>query len=135
MKKVLISVAAVVAVVVVAHAALAFMGPGHGRGMGHGMMMGPYMMAQAGGGPIGPGMHGPGAMHGAQITEDQARAVAQKYVDEQLKGFTIDKIVASTGMPHTMYTIELKGPQGETKTLHVSPFGHVMPLSSTPTRG
>jgi hypothetical protein len=134
MKNILIAVAAIAAVFVVAHAAIAFMGLGHGRGMGHGMM-GPYMMAQAGGGPIGPGMHGPGAMHGAQITEDQAKAIGQKYVDEQFKGFTIDKIVASTGMPHTMYTIELKGPQGETKTLHVSPFGHVMPLSSPLTRG
>jgi hypothetical protein len=74
-------------------------------------------------------------MHGAQISEDRARALAQKYIDEQLEGFTIDKVVASTGMPHTMYSIELKGPNGESKTLHVSPFGHVMPLPSSPTRG
>jgi hypothetical protein len=50
-------------------------------------------------------------------------------VDEKLKGFTIEKVVPSTGMPRTMYTIELKGPKGESKTLHVSPFGHVMPFS------
>jgi len=121
MKKVLIGVAAVAAVFVVAHAAIAFMGPGHGPGMGHGMMM------QAGG-PMGPGMHGPGAMHGTQVTEDQAKALAQKYVDEQLKGFTIEKVIPSTGMPRTMYTVDLKGPKGESKTLHVSPFGHVMPF-------
>jgi hypothetical protein len=35
-----------------------------------------------------------------------ATAIAQKYVDEQLKG-----------------------PKGESKTLHVSPFGHVRPFS------
>jgi hypothetical protein len=34
MKKVLIAVAAVAAVFVVAHAAVAFMGPSHGPGMG-----------------------------------------------------------------------------------------------------
>jgi hypothetical protein len=27
-----------------------------------------------------------------------------------------------------MYTVELKGPKGESKTLHISPFGHVMPF-------
>jgi hypothetical protein len=129
MKKVLIVVATVAAVFVVAHVAVAFMGPRHGPGMGHPMMMrmGPQMMAQAGG-LMGPGMHGPGAMMGTQVTEDQAKAIAQKYVDEQFKGFTVEKVVPSTGMPRTMYTVELKGPKGERKTLHVSPFGHVMLL-------
>jgi hypothetical protein len=129
MKKFLIVVAAIAAVFVVAHAAVAFMGPSHGPGMGHGMMMqmGPQMMAQAGG-SMGPGMHGPGAMNGMQVTEDQAKALAQKYVDEELKGFTVEKVIPSTGMPRTMYTVELKGPKGESKTLHISPFGHVMLL-------
>ena len=62
MKKVLAVVVAIAAVVVVAHAALAFMGPRHWAGMGHPMMMqmGSHMMGQ-GAGPMGPGMHG-GAM-------------------------------------------------------------------------
>jgi hypothetical protein len=94
MKKLLIVVAAVAAVFVVAHAAIAFMGPGHGPGMGHGMMMGSRMMAQAGG-SMGPSMHGSGAMNGVQVTEDQAKALARKYVDEQLKGFTIERIIPS----------------------------------------
>ena len=128
MKRVLAIVVAIAAVVVVAHAALAFMGPGHRPAMGHAMMMqmGPRTMAQ-GAGPMGPGMHG-GAMHATQVSEDQAKAIARKYVDEQLKGYTIEKVVPSTGMPRTMYTVELKGPKGESKTLHVSPFGHVMPF-------
>jgi hypothetical protein len=134
MKKVLIGIAAVAAVFILAHAAIAFMGPGHGPGMGHALMMAPRMMAQAGA-PMGPRMHGRGAMNGAQITEDQAKGLAQKYVDEQLKGFTIDKVVAGTGMPHTMYTVELTGPHGESETLHVSPFGHVMLLPSSLPRG
>jgi hypothetical protein len=119
----------IVAMIALAGAALAFMGPRHGPGgMGHGMMM-PHMMAH-GAGPMGMGrgMHG-GAMHATQVSEDQAKAIAQKYVDEQLKGFTVEKVVPSTGMPRTMYTVELKGPTVESKTLHISPFGHVMPFA------
>ena len=39
-----------------------------------------------------------------------------------------EKVAPSTGMPRTMYTVELKGPKGESKTIHISPFGHVMPF-------
>jgi hypothetical protein len=115
----------IAAMVVLAGAALAFMRPGHGPGgMGHAMMvpMRPQMMTQ-GAGSMGPGMHG-GAMKATQVSEDQAKAIAEKHVDEQLKGFTIERAIPSTGMPRTMYTVELKGPKGESKTLHVSPFGH-----------
>jgi hypothetical protein len=136
MKTVLTVAVTIVAMVGLVGAALAFMGPGHGPGgMGHGMMMpmGRHMMAQESG-PMGPGMHG-GAMHATQVSEDQAKALAQKYVDEQLKGFTIEKVVPSTGMPRTMYTVELKGPKGESKTLHVSPFGHVMPFPGPQRQG
>ncbi len=124
MKTVVTVMLTIAAMVVLAGAALAFMGPRHGPGgMGHGMMMqmGSHMMAH-GAGPMDPGTHG-GAM---QVNEDQAKAIAQKYVDGQLKGFTIEKVIPSTGMPRTMYTVELKGPKGERKTLHVSPFGRVM---------
>ncbi|MBI2014560.1 MAG: hypothetical protein HYS77_03340 [Candidatus Rokubacteria bacterium] len=136
MKTVLTVAVTIAAMIALAGAALAFMGPGHGPGrMGHAMMMpmGPHMMAQ-GVGPVGPGMHG-GAMNATQVSEDQAKAIAQKYVDEQLKGYTIEKMVPSTGMPRTMYTVELKGPKGESKTLHVSPFGHVMPFPMPQRRG
>jgi hypothetical protein len=129
MKTVLTVTLTIAAMVVLAGAALAFMRPGHGPGgMRHAMMMpmGPQMMGQ-GQGPMGPGMHG-GAMNPRPVSEDQAKAIAQKYVDEQLKGFTISRVVPSTGMPRTMYTVELKGPKGESKTLHISPFGHVMPF-------
>jgi hypothetical protein len=123
MKKVLAGIVVIAAVAVVAHAALAFMGPGHRPGMGYPMMqMAPPMMAQGTGGPIGPGMHR-GAMNATQVSADEARAIAQKYVDEQLAGYTIENVVPSTGMPRTMYTVELNGPKGERKALHVSPFG------------
>jgi hypothetical protein len=127
MKKILAVVLAIAAVVVVAHAALAFMGPRPWVGMGHAKMMQMGPMMALGPGPVGPGMHG-GAMHATQVSEDEAKAIARKYVDEQLKGYTIEKVIPSSGMPRTMYTVELKGPKGESKTLHISPFGHVMPV-------
>ena len=136
MKTVLTVAVTIAATVVLAGAALAFLAPGHGPGrMAQGMMMqmGPHMMAQ-GAGPMGPGMHG-GAMRTMQVSEDQAMAIAQKHVDEQLKGFTIEKVVPSTGMPRTMYTVALKGPKGESRTLHVSPFGHVMPFPAPQRQG
>ena len=128
MKKILAAVVALMAVVVVAHAALAFMGPRHWVTMRHPMMMqlGSHVMGQ-GAGPMGPGMHR-GAMPATHVSEDEAKAIAQKYVDEQLKGYTIENVTPSTGMPRTMYAVELKGPKGEVKTLHISPFGHVMPF-------
>ena len=128
MKKVLAVVVAIAAVVVVAHAALAFMAPRHWAGMEHPMtmQMGSHMMGQ-GAGPIGPGMHH-GAMPATQVSEDEAKAIARRYVDEQLTGYTIETVTPNTGMPRTMYTVELKGPKGEGKTLHISPFGHVMPF-------
>lgn len=35
-------------------------------------------------------------MHATQVSEDQAKAIAQQYVDEQLKGYTVEKVVPST---------------------------------------
>ena len=87
MKTVVTVMATIAALVVLAGGALAFMAPGHGMMM----QMGPRMMAQ-GAGPMGPGMHG-GAMNGTQVSEDQARALAQKYVDEQLKGFSAPSVM------------------------------------------
>jgi hypothetical protein len=132
MKKILAVGVAIAAVVVVVHAALAFIGPRHWAGMGNAMMMQmrPHMLAQ-GAGPMGPGTHR-GAMNATQVSEDEAKAIARKYVDEQFKGYTIEKVIPSTGMPRTMYTVELKGPKGESKALHISPFGHVMPIGAGP---
>ena len=137
MKTIVTVAVTIAAMVALAGAALAFMRPGHGPGaMGHGMMMhmGPHMVAE-GAGPMAPGT-GHGVMSATQVNEEQAEAIARRYVDEQLKGFTIEKVVPSTGLPRTMYTIELKGPKGESKTtLHVSPFGHVMPFSAPQRQG
>ncbi|MBI4609259.1 MAG: PepSY domain-containing protein [Candidatus Rokubacteria bacterium] len=136
-----LSVTLVVAVVfLLAGAALAFMGPagmpmrmGGMMGMGPGMMgMGPGMMG------MGPGMMGAGTGEGAcpgmgaaaaePISEAKAKELAQQYADKYLKGFTVEKVLPFTGMHHTMYSVELKGPKDEVRTLHINPWGNVMPF-------
>lgn len=106
------------------------MGPGimGGMRMGPGMMdgMGPGMM---GGMRMGPGMmSGPGAGASEQITEERANEVATEYTAKYLKGFTVERVLPITGMPHTMFQVELRGPQGETRILHITPWGGVRPF-------
>jgi uncharacterized membrane protein YkoI len=63
-----------------------------------------------------------------QISEEKAKELAQQYADTYLKGFTVDKVLPITGMGMAMYSVELKGPQGEFWTLHVNPWGNIMPF-------
>ncbi len=125
MKKVL-SVVAVVGVLALVTAAFAHGPGGYGRGWG----MGPGMMG---------GQHGPGAgTYGCPgfgtagqtqgITTDQAKEIAQNYVAQNLKDFTVERVLPFTGMHHTMYTVELKGPNDEITTLHINPWGNVIPF-------
>lgn len=102
-------------------------------GMGRGMM-GPGMMG-GGYGPGGqagqwncPGMTGGSEQAPAQISEEKAKELAQQYADRYLKGFTVDKILPFAGMHMAMYQVELKGPQGEIRILHIHPWGNVMPF-------
>jgi len=97
------------------------MGPGGGRGSG---MMGP-------GGGYGPGANCPGfgaQSEAGQITEEKAKELAQQYAEKYLAGFTVDKVLPFTGMRHSMYSVELKNSAGDVRTLHVNPFGNVMPF-------
>ena len=41
----------------------------------------------------------------------------------------MERILPSTGMPHTMYSVELKNAKGELRSIHITPFGGVMPFS------
>lgn len=112
--------------------AFAQMGWGYGGMMGPGMM-GPGMMGQGwngGGYPCGgTGWYGQGQPPAAQISPDNAKEVAQKYADQYLKGFTVDKVLPYTGMGGmTMYSVELKGANNEFRTFHVNPWGQVMPF-------
>jgi len=119
------------------------MGPGMmGGGMGPGMMgggMGPGTMY---GGGTGPGAAGPGGAPcwqgtttgptAAPVTDEKAKEIATEYTTKYLPGFTVDKVLPFTGMHsnHTMYQVELKGSKGETRTLHINPWGQVMPFGA-----
>jgi hypothetical protein len=145
MKRILGVTLAVAVVVVLAGAAVAFMGGGTGTPMGGGggggmMGMGPGMM---GGGMMGgttgqtdcPGMTAVGTTTTATpITEEKARELATQYTEKYLKGFAVERLLPFTGMHMTMYQADLKGPAGETRTLHINPWGNVMPFGGTVTR-
>jgi hypothetical protein len=126
MKRFLRAVLAMGVTLALAGAAFAQMG-------GPGMMMrggwaGPGMMG--GSGEFGcPGMAAYGqGQAAAQVTEEQAKTVAQQYADQYLKGFKVDKVLPFAGRGGAMYSVELTGPEGQVRTLHVNPWGNVMPF-------
>jgi hypothetical protein len=120
MKKWIVLVVVVAVVSVLAGGAFAQQ-MGRGPGMGWARMGG--MMGGSGCAGAGPG---PAA---SQISEDEAKQAVQRYADEHLKGFTVDKVLPFTGMGgRTMYSVELMGPKDEVRTLHVNPWGNVMPF-------
>jgi hypothetical protein len=135
MRKVLGVLVAVAIVVVIAGAALAYMG-GQGMGpgaMGQGGMMGPGGQGKMMGGPgmMGaancPGMTAEGAAATA-ITEEKATEFAKGYAEKNLPGYTVEKVTPFPVRHGTLtaWSVELKGPKGETKLLHINPFGAVM---------
>jgi len=123
---------AVAVIALLGGAAFAQMGGQGGQGMGPGMM-GSGMM---GSGMMGSGKMGPGMMGGAsdqqapaaQITEEKAKELAQQYANQYVKGFTVERLLPFTGMHGTMYSVELKGPEGQVRTFHINPWGNVMPF-------
>ena len=132
MRRMLSVTLAVVMLLGLAGVALA-QGPGWGRGMGMGW-------GGPGGGPGGcpmaygaGGVGGPGAGQPAEaITEDKAKELATEYAGKYFKGFTIERVLPSTGRFRTMYQVELKGPKGETRYLHVNPWGGIRPFAGAP---
>jgi len=124
-----LSVALTVTVVaLLASVAFAQMGRGPMTGgMGQGMMMGPGMMGGQAAKWSCPGMAAAGATQ-AQITEEKAKELATEYAAKYLKGFTIERVLPFAGHMGTAYQIELKGSKGETKVLHVNPWGAVRPF-------
>ena len=128
---------AVTLVALMAGAALAYGPRGAMMGMGP-QMMGPGWQ----GGPMGPGRMGgggagcpgmaaaPGAAETPQaaITEEKAKELATAYADKYFKGFTIERVLPFEGRRGTAYQVELKGPKGEKRVLHVNPWGGVRPF-------
>jgi hypothetical protein len=125
MKRFLTVALAVAATLALGGAAFAQMG-GPGRMWGGGM--GPGMMGGAG--QFGcPGAAGYAQQQGAgQITADQAKETAQQYADQYLKGFKVEKVLPFAGRGGAMYQVEMQGPDGQVRTLHVNPWGNVMPF-------
>ena len=128
MKRFLSAAVAVVSMVLLAGAAFAYMGPGR-MGMGPGSMMGPGMMGGAAAPGGCPGMAAAARTQApAQITQEDAKALVEQYAREYLPGFTVETVVPFAGRRMLAYQAELKGPNGETRTLHVNPLGTVMPF-------
>lgn len=145
MKRVM-TVALVVALVTVFAGVALAQGPGYGRmGMGWGAAGGPgphWMGARMGMG--GPGMMGggPGACPGfaaaagagaatqptEAVTEEKAKELATAYADKYFKGYTVERVLPFQGRWATAYQVELKGPKGEKRILHVNPWGNVRPF-------
>jgi hypothetical protein len=132
----IVTLSVVIALLALAAVALAFTGgpPGWagrggmmgGFGMGLGMMMG------AGGPGACPFAAGAGT---TAITEEKAKDLAAAYAEKYLKGFTVDKVLPVNGPAHTMYVVELVGPNEEVRVLHINPFGTVMPMGGPWRRG
>jgi hypothetical protein len=91
----------------------------HGRMAGGGPEACPFMGAA--------GTETPAAATEA-VTEDKAKELATAYVDKYLKGFTIERVLPFQGRRAMAYQVELKGPKGEKRILHVNPWGHVRPF-------
>lgn len=105
-------------------------GPGRGREMGYGMMHGHGMghgMGWGAGREDHPGWSGT-ATATAPVKLEQAKEMAQKYADQYLPGFQVEKVLPFSGMHHTAYAVELKNAEGELRTFHINPFGNVMPF-------
>jgi hypothetical protein len=62
------------------------------------------------------------------ITEDKAKELATAYADKYFKGYTVERVLPFQGRWATAYQVELKGPKGERRLLHVNPWGHVRPF-------
>ncbi|HET7341605.1 MAG TPA: hypothetical protein VFL90_09095 [Methylomirabilota bacterium] len=127
MKK-LMTLTLVLGLVLTVASIAAAQGPGWGR-------MGMGRMGMGGGGPMmggGPGacpMMGAGAVdQTSAVTEDKAKELATEYVAKYMKGYTIERVLPFTGRFRTAYQVELKGPKGETRLLHVTPWGGVRPF-------
>jgi hypothetical protein len=110
------------------------MGAGMGPAMVGGGMMGRGMMGGQAGAWNCPMAAASGATEAALVTEEKAKELAQQYADQYLKGFTVERVLPFTGMRGTMYSVELKGPEGQVRTLHVNPWGNVMPFGAAARR-
>ena len=98
-----------------------------GGGVGTGMMGSGHMGSGMMGGDTGKGL-------APEITAEQAQQAAAGYASQNLPGFAVTRTVPLTGMHMTMYQAELAGPGGETRILHINPWGNVLRFGGAATR-
>ncbi len=73
-----------------------------------------------------------GPFNTAQITQEKAKDIAQRYANSYLKGFTVKTVSPVTGMMGmTMYSVDLRGPNDDVRTLYVNPWGVVIPVGGS----
>lgn len=66
----------------------------------------------------------------APVTEEKAKVLATEYAAKYFTGYTVERVLPFQGRIHTMYQVELKGPKGDTRILHVTPWGAVRPFGA-----
>jgi len=115
-------------------------GPGMGMGP-HGAMMGSAagsgpgmgMGRRAGSGPGG-GMcmqqRGAAAATATAIDDAKAKEIVKEYVSKNLSGYQVDKLVKFDRPRGSMFQVELKGPKGEVRYLHINPWGDIRDFGS-----
>lgn len=123
---------AMVLVLVGGFAAVATAQPGWGPMMGGGNA---WMAGRMGGGPGFAGGTCPGlaaapggAPAATAVTEEKATALATEYAAKYFKGYTVERVLPFEGRRGTAYQVEMKGPGGEKRILHVNPWGGVRPF-------
>lgn len=80
----------------------------------------------------GLGWTGVGTM---QVTEEIAKTAVQQYAEKYFKDYKIERILPFLTMRGmTIYQAELTGPDGESRVLHVNPWGNVMPFGGPQAR-
>ena len=126
MKRAMVAVVVTAAVVMLVGEGLAQMGPMHGRGAGMGRGMGMMGGGQAAGWECP--LAGGSSTEALPVTEERARELATEYAEKYLKGFTVERVLPFSAPRGTAYSVELKGPEGQTRTFHVNPWGDVMPF-------
>jgi len=89
-------------------------GMGMGRRAGFGPSGGPCMQQQ-----------GAAAATATVIDDAKAKAIATEYVSKNLSGYQVDKLVKFDRPRGSMFQVELKGPKGEVRYLHINPWGNV----------
>ena len=75
-----------------------------------------------GGGPCG-NQQGGAAV--TAIDEAKAKEIANEYVNKNLPGYQVEKLVKFDRPRGAMYQVEVKGPKDELQYLHINPWGNV----------